>query len=300
MGYTGVRTIEELRTRTRFVRVSSAGLRESHPHDVTITQEAPELRDPAALRSLDLAPLGPTAPDPTTRGLPAEGSSLPDPSIAPGPDLLWLAAAILRAAGSVHRTRLQHRRAAVPVGRSPGRGSSRRSVRLLGQPGTAPPCRSPRSAKNPPLVGYVIALAARVVGWSEVALHGAFLLPVLGVVLGTYGLAREWTGRPARAALAALCTPVLAVTSTAVMADTTLLAFWVLAVWAWVRGLRTRSQPSLALAAVLIALAALTTVTWACCSFPSWCSTPGCAIDGRARPGSGCCSRRRSSAAICS
>jgi len=41
MGYCGVRNIEELRTRSRFVRVSSAGLRESHPHDVTITQEAP-------------------------------------------------------------------------------------------------------------------------------------------------------------------------------------------------------------------------------------------------------------------
>ena len=41
MGYCGVRDIEELRTRTRFVRVSIAGLRESHPHDVTITQEAP-------------------------------------------------------------------------------------------------------------------------------------------------------------------------------------------------------------------------------------------------------------------
>jgi len=41
MGYCGVRDIEELRTRTRFVRVSSAGLTESHPHDVTITKEAP-------------------------------------------------------------------------------------------------------------------------------------------------------------------------------------------------------------------------------------------------------------------
>src|SRR5258706_10578838 len=41
MGYCGVRTIEELRTLTRFVRISSAGLRESHPHDVTITKEAP-------------------------------------------------------------------------------------------------------------------------------------------------------------------------------------------------------------------------------------------------------------------
>src|SRR4249920_2895804 len=41
MGYCGVKTIEELRTQTRFVRISSAGLRESHPHDVKITKEAP-------------------------------------------------------------------------------------------------------------------------------------------------------------------------------------------------------------------------------------------------------------------
>ena len=46
MGYCGVSTIEELRTRTRFVRVSGAGLRESHPHDVTITQEAPNYQIP--------------------------------------------------------------------------------------------------------------------------------------------------------------------------------------------------------------------------------------------------------------
>jgi IMP dehydrogenase len=46
MGYCGVRTIDELRTRTRFVRVSGAGLRESHPHDVTITQEAPNYEIP--------------------------------------------------------------------------------------------------------------------------------------------------------------------------------------------------------------------------------------------------------------
>jgi IMP dehydrogenase len=36
-----VRTIDELRTRTRFLRVTMAGLKESHPHDITITREAP-------------------------------------------------------------------------------------------------------------------------------------------------------------------------------------------------------------------------------------------------------------------
>ena len=41
MGYCGVADIEELRTRARFVRVTPGGLRESHPHDVTITREAP-------------------------------------------------------------------------------------------------------------------------------------------------------------------------------------------------------------------------------------------------------------------
>ncbi|HJU65237.1 MAG TPA: IMP dehydrogenase, partial [Gemmatimonadaceae bacterium] len=41
MGYVGCASIEELRGDTEFVRITSAGLRESHPHDVTITREAP-------------------------------------------------------------------------------------------------------------------------------------------------------------------------------------------------------------------------------------------------------------------
>ena len=41
MGYTGCADIEALRTRSRFVRITNAGLRESHPHDIYITQEAP-------------------------------------------------------------------------------------------------------------------------------------------------------------------------------------------------------------------------------------------------------------------
>lgn len=40
MGYCGTQNIEELRTKTRFIRVSPAGVRESHPHDIAITQEA--------------------------------------------------------------------------------------------------------------------------------------------------------------------------------------------------------------------------------------------------------------------
>ena len=41
MGYVGCATIDALRTESQFVRVTAAGLRESHPHDVTITREAP-------------------------------------------------------------------------------------------------------------------------------------------------------------------------------------------------------------------------------------------------------------------
>jgi IMP dehydrogenase len=44
MGYTGCRTIEEMRTKPSFVRVSAAGMRESHVHDVQITKEAPNYR----------------------------------------------------------------------------------------------------------------------------------------------------------------------------------------------------------------------------------------------------------------
>jgi IMP dehydrogenase len=44
MGYTGAATLEDMYARARFVRITGAGLRESHVHDVTITEEAPNYR----------------------------------------------------------------------------------------------------------------------------------------------------------------------------------------------------------------------------------------------------------------
>ncbi|MBC8393069.1 MAG: IMP dehydrogenase, partial [Deltaproteobacteria bacterium] len=44
MGYVGCRTVEELREKARFLKISAAGLRESHVHDVIITKEAPNYR----------------------------------------------------------------------------------------------------------------------------------------------------------------------------------------------------------------------------------------------------------------
>jgi IMP dehydrogenase len=44
MGYVGARNIAELQKRASFLKITSAGLRESHVHDVIITKEAPNYR----------------------------------------------------------------------------------------------------------------------------------------------------------------------------------------------------------------------------------------------------------------
>ena len=44
MGYTGNATIAEMQKNCEFIRITTAGLRESHAHDITITQEAPNYR----------------------------------------------------------------------------------------------------------------------------------------------------------------------------------------------------------------------------------------------------------------
>jgi IMP dehydrogenase len=44
MGYVGARTIDEMRNKANFVQITSAGMRESHVHDVQITKEAPNYR----------------------------------------------------------------------------------------------------------------------------------------------------------------------------------------------------------------------------------------------------------------
>lgn len=112
--------------------------------------------------------------------------------------------------------------------------------------------------KNPPLASYYIAFFAAVLGWSEAALHVAFLFPAVGVIVGTYLLARRFCRRPVVAALGALATPVFLVSSTTVMSDTLMLAFWVFALYLWIEGLERNDHLRLASAGVLIALSALT------------------------------------------
>ena len=44
MGYTGSATIQDMQAKAQFLKITGAGLRESHVHDVTITKEAPNYR----------------------------------------------------------------------------------------------------------------------------------------------------------------------------------------------------------------------------------------------------------------
>jgi 4-amino-4-deoxy-L-arabinose transferase-like glycosyltransferase len=112
--------------------------------------------------------------------------------------------------------------------------------------------------KNPPLACYLAAGAGALVGWSERALHAAFLAPLLAAVLGIFALARRLTAWPVMATLAAVLTPAFLVSGASVMCDTTMLAFWVWSLALWDRGLTEERPASLWAAAGLAALGALT------------------------------------------
>lgn len=118
--------------------------------------------------------------------------------------------------------------------------------------------------KNPPLASYYLAAWAGLSGWSEPSLHAALLLPALAAVLGTHRLATKLCQRPLLAALATLFTPVFLVSSTMVMCDVLMLAFWVWAMVLWMEGEEKGRPAWLAAAAVLIGLAALTKYFGAC------------------------------------
>ena len=118
--------------------------------------------------------------------------------------------------------------------------------------------------ENPPLACYYLAVAAGILGWSELALHSALLLPVLAAVFGTHRLARHFCSQPMFAALAMLFTPVILVSSLTVMCDMIMLAFWVWAVVFWVEGTAQDKLWKLFIAAGLIMLAELTKYYGAC------------------------------------
>ncbi|MGH0030788.1 MAG: glycosyltransferase family 39 protein [Myxococcota bacterium] len=112
--------------------------------------------------------------------------------------------------------------------------------------------------QNPPLAGYGIALASALFGWSERALHLAFLVPAGAATLATFALARRYCERPLLAAAIGLFTPVFLISSTNVMCDTTMLAFWCGALACWTEGFERRHAGWL-LASALCASAAFLT-----------------------------------------
>jgi hypothetical protein len=111
--------------------------------------------------------------------------------------------------------------------------------------------------QNGPLTSYYIALAASILGWSEIALHLAFLVPAVAAVLGTYFLAARFCTQPLIAALATLLCPAFLVSSTTVMTDTMMLALWVWAMLFWLRNIEKGSHALLIISACLIGLAAI-------------------------------------------
>jgi len=112
--------------------------------------------------------------------------------------------------------------------------------------------------ENPPLAAYYIAAAGGSLGWSEAALHGAFLLPAMAVILGTYFLAQRLTRWPLLAGAATLAAPGFLTSSTTVMCDTMMVALWIFAILFWLDGLERRRPALLAVSGLLIALCALT------------------------------------------
>ncbi len=112
--------------------------------------------------------------------------------------------------------------------------------------------------KNPPLASYYSAAIGAVTGWSEPPLHLAFVPLAIVVILGTYFLARRLTRHPVLAAAATLLTPGFLVSSTNLMCDTMMLAFWILAVILWLEGLDRENPLFLWCSGLLIALCILT------------------------------------------
>lgn len=112
--------------------------------------------------------------------------------------------------------------------------------------------------QNPPLCSYYIAAMASVAGWSEVALHTAFLLPAIAAVLGTFAVARRLCATPTMAALLTLFTPVFLISASNIMCDVMLLAFWVWSIEFWLAGLERGKWWLFAMSALLATAATLT------------------------------------------
>ena len=112
--------------------------------------------------------------------------------------------------------------------------------------------------KNPPLVSYYIALVTSLFGWKETVIHAFFIIPAVALSVGIYFLARSFCSSPCLAAILAIFNPVFLVSSTSVMTDTTMLAFYVWAIFLWREGLKNERVAYLFISAIFITLSSLT------------------------------------------
>jgi hypothetical protein len=112
--------------------------------------------------------------------------------------------------------------------------------------------------QNPPLCSYYIAAITAFFGWSELALHIAFLFWAVISILGTFALARRFCREPLFVALFTLFTPVFLVSATSIMCDVMMFAFWIWALEFWLSGLDRQHWWRFFVSATLISTAALT------------------------------------------
>ncbi|MGA2787689.1 MAG: glycosyltransferase family 39 protein [Verrucomicrobiota bacterium] len=112
---------------------------------------------------------------------------------------------------------------------------------------------------NPPLMSYFLAAVASVFGWHEIVLHLAGLAVAFLAAAGIFSLARMWCQRPLLAAAAAIFTPVFLISSSTLMCDVLMLAFWIWALVFWERALASdKSRWLFVGAGALAGLAVLT------------------------------------------
>lgn len=111
--------------------------------------------------------------------------------------------------------------------------------------------------KNPPLAMYYLALAGAVFGWSEPAMHGAYLLPAGLTGLGTYYVARHLCSRPLLATASAMLTPAILVSASNVMTTIVMVAFYVWAIATWLWALERDRTPLYFVSGALIAASSL-------------------------------------------
>jgi len=138
------------------------------------------------------------------------------------------------------------------------------------------PTPMPASFENPPLTCYFIAFVSLLVGWSEAALHLAFLLPAIAAAVGIHALAKYHCQRPLLATVVSVLTPAFLVSAATVMCDVMMLAFWVWSLVFFERGLDRKKLSEFLASGVLMGLAVLT-------KFPGLALVPLLAVYGFSR-----------------